>query len=230
MERNDSMKSRVSEYLCSAPKRPQCRIVILLFYLFAFLLFPTSCSESEGDEGEFSNWQQRNEVYFASLADSLRANPAKWLRLKSYTLDETSEGKQTDYIYAKIITAGEGTDSPMFTDSVRVSYQGRLIPSGTYPEGYVFDGTVYGRYNQATNATARQSLLSMIDGYATALLHMHRGDHWRVYIPSELAYGDSGNSSGSIPGYSVVIFDLTLIDFSSAGQTMPVWSARRHNL
>jgi len=166
-------------------------------------------------------------VYFASLADSLRANPDKWMRFKSYTLDEASEGKQTDYIYVKVVNAGDDADSPMFTDSVRVSYQGRLIPSATYPEGYVFDGTVYGQYSQTTNATARQSLQTMIDGYTTALLHMHRGDHWRVYIPSELAYGDNGNSSGSIPAYSVVIFDLTLIDFSPVGQVMPVWSSRR---
>jgi FKBP-type peptidyl-prolyl cis-trans isomerase FklB len=67
----------------------------------------------------------------------------------------------------------------------------------------------------------------MIDGYTTALLHMHRGDYWRVFIPADLAYGEGGNSSGSIPGYSVVIFDLTLIDFSPVGQVMPVWSVRR---
>ena len=185
-----------------------------------------SCSESDDEEGEFDNWQQRNETYFASLADSMRQAPAQWVRFKNYSLDQQTEGCATDYIYAKVLQRGNGTDSPMYTDSVRVSYQGRLIPSATYPQGFVFDGTVYGRYDAATNSTACQKLSLMIDGYVTALLHMHRGDYWRVYIPSDLAYGATGSSS--IPGYSVVIFDLTLIDYSSAGQTMPAWSARRY--
>mgnify|MGYP002623462042 FL=1 len=203
-------------------------MAFLPFYLLTFFLFLTvSCSESDDDEGEFANWQQRNEQFFASLEDSLKAHPTAWLKYKSFTLDEASEGKSTDYIYAKVVEAGDGLDSPMYTDSVRVSYQGRLIPSATFPEGYPFDGTVYGKYSSMTNANARQSLASMIDGYTTALLHMHRGDHWRIYIPSDLAYGDSGNDGGSIPGYSVVIFDLTLIDFSPAGEAMPAWSSRR---
>lgn len=189
----------------------------------------SACSESDDEAGEFDNWQQRNEAYFATLSDSLRANPGAWRKLKCYALDESTEGKTTDYIYVKVVKQGDGTESPMFTDSVRVSYQGRLIPSVTYPAGFVFDGTVYGNYDDRTNATTRQKLSAMIDGYATALLHMHRGDHWRVYIPADLAYGKAGSGT-TIPGYSVVIFDLTLIDFSSAGQTMPVWSARRHNL
>ena len=187
----------------------------------------SSCSESEDDEGEFANWQQRNEQFFASLEDSLKAHPTVWLKYKSFTLDEGSEGKSTDYIYAKVVETGGGLDSPMYTDSVRVSYQGRLIPSATFPEGYVFDGTVYGKYSSATNASVRQNLTVNIDGYTTALLHMHRGDHWRIYIPSDLGYGDKGNDSGTIPGHSVVVFDVTLIDFSPAGEPMPAWSSRR---
>ena len=48
---------------------------------------------------------------------------------------------------------------------------------------------------------------------------MHRGDYWRIYIPSSLGYGDSGSGS-TIPGHSVLIFDLTLIDFSPVGEAM----------
>ena len=186
----------------------------------------TACGEETEDEGEFANWQQRNEVFFASLSDSLNRNPSQWVRYKCYSLDETVEGDASDYIYAKVIHSGTETDSPMFTDSIRVSYQGRLIPSATYPQGYPFDGTVNGTYSDKTNSTARLLLSQMIDGYVTALLHMHRGDYWRVYIPSALAYGDTGNG-GTIPGHSVVVFDVTLIDFSPVGEVMPRWSARR---
>jgi FKBP-type peptidyl-prolyl cis-trans isomerase FklB len=54
-------------------------------------------------------------------------------------LDENSVGKSSEYIYVKVMESGEAGDSPMFTDSVRVSYQGRLIPSATYKDGMVFD-------------------------------------------------------------------------------------------
>ena len=67
---------------------------------------------------------------------------------------------------------------------------------------------------------------TMISGFSTALQHMRRGDHWRVYIPTELAYGETGSGT-AIPPYSLLIFEMTLIDFSPAGETMPVWSARR---
>lgn len=210
-------------------QRAVCLLAILTPLLYAGVGagLLASCSESDDDEGEYSNWKERNEQYFASLEDSLRAHPTTWLKLKSFTLDEASEGKPTDYIYVKVVEAGEEGENPMYTDSVRVSYQGRLIPTATYPEGRVFDGTVYGKYSHVTNATARQLASAQIDGYTTALLHMHRGDHWRVFIPSALAYGSTGTESGSVPAYSVVIFDMTLIDFSPAGQVMPAWSSRR---
>lgn len=199
-----------------------------VLYSFTLLFFIAACSESDDEEGDYDNWQQRNEAYFATLADSLRQQPAQWVRYKSYSLDQSSEGSATDYVYAKVISRGDDGDSPMFTDSVRVSYQGRLIPSATYPQGYVFDGTAYGTYNNATNATAKMVMAAsgseaLISGWITALLHMHRGDHWRLYIPHQLGYGAQDKSSSGIPAYSTLIFDLTLVDFSPVGQVMPVW-------
>ena len=110
---------------------------------------------------------------------------------------------------------------PNFTDSVRVIYQGRLLPSKSYSQGYVFDGTVNGEYSVKTAYTSRQLVSNMIDGYSTALQHMTVGDHWRIYIPSELGYGVSGSTK--IPGYSVLIFEVTLLDVSPAGQVMKPW-------
>lgn len=188
-----------------------------------------SCGEDIEEESEFANWQARNEAFFASLQDSLNSNPAQWKRIKCYSLDQTTEGNATDYVYAKVIESGTGTEAPLFTDSVRVIYRGRLIPSASYSQGYVFDETVYGTYSSATGATKCFWLAStgLISGFTTVLQHMHRGDYWRVYIPSELGYGETENSTAGIPGYSVLIFDLTLVDFSPVGQTMPIWRARR---
>jgi FKBP-type peptidyl-prolyl cis-trans isomerase FklB len=203
------------------------RTVLTAVCLCCLCCLVSSCSETSGEEDEYANWQQRNEVYFASLADSLSKDPTKWRRIKNFSLDPNTEGKATDYIYVKTIAPGGDSESPVFTDSVRISYQGRIIPTTNYPQGKVFDGTVYGTYSMATNATTRMKLSTLVVGMETALQHMHRGDYWRVYIPQEMGYGNRDQTSSGIPPYSVLIFDLTLVDFSPAGQAMPAWSARQ---
>ena len=200
--------------------------MLVAFYMS--LITFSSCSESASDEDEYANWQQRNEQYLAAVAtDSLR-QPG-WQRIKNYSLNPDTEGNVNEYIYVKVIESGAPDgDRPAFTDSVRVAYQGRLIPSKTYPEGKVFDGTVYGTYSDKTNANVKFliSNATLVSGFSTVLQHMRRGDHWRVYIPTELAYGATGSGT-TVPPYSLLIFEMTLIDFSPVGQAMPVWSARR---
>jgi len=196
--------------------------------LCALCLF-SSCSETDDEEdNEYANWEERNAAYQSDIVAKCLANSdGQWIRLKSCYKDQSSEGGIGDYVYVHIQESGDTDgDSPMATDSVRVSYQGRLIPTKSYPEGFVFDGTVYGAYSSKTNATRRFLASGLLEGWTTALLHMHRGDYWRLYIPYEMGYGNSGNSDASIPGYSFLVFDLTLVDFSPIGQAMPVWSAR----
>jgi len=192
----------------------------------------SSCSEDTGESAEYDNWQQRNEAFFATLEDSLAQHPAEWMKLKSYTKDQSlATGTATECIYVKKLPAvnttinGDKTTSPMSSDSVRISYEGRLIPSATYPEGYVFDTRAYAKFDIKTNATSKFLNSTLVYGFTTALLHMHRGDYWRVYIPYDLGYGSAKQTS--IPAYSTLIFDIVLLDFSRAGQSMPVWSARQ---
>lgn len=190
-----------------------------------------SCSNEEGEASEWDNWQQRNELYFASLQDSLSANAAQWQRILTYSLNTANEYAATNYIYVKKMETGSGTQSPAFTDSVRVVYQGRLIPTATYPQGYVFGGTVYGQFSSATSYTAGLSVSKTVAGMSTALQQMRCGDYWRIYIPYQLGYGtaDQTNSSGvtTIPAYSTLIFDVQLVDFCAAGETLPAWSSRQ---
>ncbi|MBQ9357661.1 MAG: FKBP-type peptidyl-prolyl cis-trans isomerase [Prevotella sp.] len=193
------------------------------------LVLFSSCSEEDAEATEFDNWKARNEVFFASLADSLSANPAQWQRILTYSLTPDDSRSSNDYIYAKKVVNGTGTECPAYTDSVRVAYRGRLIPSANYPDGYVFDETATGTFSTATAYTVKTVVSSNVDGYATALQHMHKGDTWRIYIPYPLGYGETDQTSGSvviIPAYSVLVFDLALIDFCHAGETMPAWSSR----
>ena len=207
------------------------KFIIYLFAVTMGLCGLSSCSEETAEDTEFANWESRNDVYLASLVnDSLKQQG--WTRIKKFSLNDSIEGSASEYVYIHAMDSNlidkshvdskKWKVSPAYTDSVRVIYQGRLIPSASYPQGKVFDpGTVYGKFSMETSSTTRFKVANMVDGFATALQRMHVGDYWRVYIPSELAYGGSGNSS--VPGYSLLIFDLILIDYTSAGTALNPW-------
>lgn len=214
------------------PQR-QLRQLFILGCLSCLCCLFTSCSEEDAEDEysrEFANWQQRNEAFFATLEDSLARGGSKWMKLKNISLCDTTKGSNTDYVYVvKLDSTEQGVSEGVYakyTDSVRVSYQGRLIPSGElYPDGKVFDGTVFSKYDPKTNATRKFLVSGLADGFGTAVQHMRRGDYWRVYVPYTLGYGSAGQ--GSIPGFSTLIFDVTLVDFSPAGHSMAPWSIRR---
>ena len=193
--------------------------------LLLFLLFAVSCSESgEAGDEEFGNWQARNDAYFATLEDSLNRGGSAWKKIKTFTKDEQVASANTDYIYVKVLEQGTGTTSPLYTDSVRVSYRGRLIPTVSFPQGSVFDQTYEGSYSRSTTGVVDNQLSNFRDGFATALQHMHVGDYWRVYIPYQLGYGASDNLT--VPAYSVMIFDVSLIDFGSGDDRLSPWTSR----
>ena len=192
-----------------------------LFYILLPLIgggwVGVACSEEEDVEAnEYANWQSRNEAYFLTLEDSLNRDGSQWKKIKSFTKDETSAGKPTDYIYVKVLETGTGTESPYYTDTVTTSYALRLMPTLQHPEGPLIQQTYYGnRFDWQTTGTFRTPLNSSslaVSGFVTALLHMHSGDRWRVYIPYEQAYGASEQTS--IPAYSTLVYDLALIKFT----------------
>ena len=190
------------------------------------LLFVVSCSESDDEEAdEYGNWQVRNEAYFATLEDSLSRHDAVWKKIKTFTKDEQILSANTDYIYVKVLEEGEGSLSPLYTDTVRVSYRGRLIPTVSYPLGSVFDETYEGSYSITTTGVVDNKVSNFGDGFATALQHMHVGDRWRVFMSYQLGYGTSDYLT--IPAYSVLIFDVSLIDFTSSGKQLTPWTSRR---
>jgi FKBP-type peptidyl-prolyl cis-trans isomerase FklB len=98
----------------------------------------------------------------------------------------------------QIIKAGPGGASPKATDTVQVNYEGTLI------DGKVFDSSL--RSGQPVSFQVD----GVIPGWTEALQLMHVGDKWRIFVPSELAYGAEG--AGNVIGpHSVLIFDVELL-------------------
>lgn len=196
-------------------------ITVILMLLVAPLCF-MACSENDDTEDEFADWQNRNEVYFSDIFQRAISSADDNLdTIRNYTFESASAATPSRYIVVEKLTEGEGSGSPLYTDSVLVNYRGRLIPSASYTDGYVFDQSYYGEYDAQTAKPARMLVSGVIDGFSTALQNMRIGDRWRVYIPYQLGYGVSG--SGTIPGYSTLIFDIALVAYYRAGTTIGPW-------
>lgn len=97
----------------------------------------------------------------------------------------------------EVLSSGDGA-KPSREDSVRTHYHGTLI------DGTVFDSS-YERGQPAEFPVG-----GVIAGWTEALQLMNAGSKWRLYVPSELAYGAQG--VGSIPPHSVLVFDVELLD------------------
>jgi len=98
----------------------------------------------------------------------------------------------------EILKQGKGP-KPKATDKVKCHYHGTLI------NGVVFDSSV----QRGTPAVFGVS--QVIQGWVEALQLMPVGSKWRLYIPSELAYGSRGAGDAIEPD-SALIFDVELLD------------------
>jgi FKBP-type peptidyl-prolyl cis-trans isomerase FklB len=201
-------------------------IVYILLPLVGGGWLGAACSKNDATTDEHANWKERNDVFFASLEDSLARGIGTWRKLPSYSKTPKSN---TDYVYVKVIPTGQETGqttSPSYNDSVRLSYEGRLMPTAIpltgkgFADGAVFDTTIFGSYNPLTNATVKFKVSALVNGLSTALLYMHRGDTWLVYIPYTLGYNDKADNT-KIPAYSTLIFQVTLHDFATEGNKLP---------
>jgi len=106
----------------------------------------------------------------------------------------------------EVIQKGEGGDQPAATDKVTVNYKGSL------PDGTVFDSS------EAHGKPATFAVNGVIKGWTEALQLMHVGDKFKIYVPSELAYGTHGAPPRIGPNQALV-FDVELLKVEKAGST-----------
>jgi len=98
----------------------------------------------------------------------------------------------------EIIKKGTGP-MPKATDTVKAHYAGALI------NGQEFDNS-YKRGQPLVIPVG-----GVIQGWVEALQLMPVGSKWKLFIPSDLGYGDRG-AGHAIPGGSALVFDIELIE------------------
>jgi len=93
----------------------------------------------------------------------------------------------------------EGTGpKPTPTDQVKCHY------TGSFTDGTVFESSY------TNNQPATFGVGQVIKGWTEALQLMATGSKWRLFIPSNLGYGDMEN--GKIPAGSTLVFDVELLE------------------
>lgn len=100
----------------------------------------------------------------------------------------------------EILTAGTGA-IPTFENKVSVHYHGTLL------DGTVFDSSV------DRGQPAQFPVGGVIKGWTEALMIMPVGSKWKLFIPSDLAYGDRGAGDKIGPG-STLIFEVELLEIT----------------
>lgn len=114
---------------------------------------------------------------------------------KREEVTETASGLQYE-----VIVEGAGERHPVATDRVLVHYHGTLI------DDTVFDSSV----NRGEPISF--GLNQVISGWTEGVQLMTEGGKYRFFIPASLGYGN--RKTGSIPGGSVLIFEVELISIS----------------
>jgi FKBP-type peptidyl-prolyl cis-trans isomerase FklB len=92
---------------------------------------------------------------------------------------------------------------PKLQDTFVAHYAGSLISGEEFESSY------------KRGEPITYPVTQVVKGWTEALQLMHIGDKWKLYIPSELGYGDRG-SGAAIPGGATLIFEIELMDIKPA--------------
>ena len=159
-----------------------------------------SCDDSEKID---TIWKEANEAIFNAMSTKLDYS-------KIYS--ESKKG----YILYKELKSGNGK-TPIFTDSVKVSYIGWYKKDWTKEDTYsdskenkITNKIVFDSSPRDGELPTRLKVSNLIDGFATALQNMQEGDKWEVWIPWRLGYGYT--DYGNIPAYTTLVFEIELVE------------------
>ncbi len=143
----------------------------------------------------FGELQAKQEAAAKAMAEVNAKAGKEFLESNGKRAEVASTASGLQY---EVLTAGTGAQ-PKSSDTVKVHYTGKLI------DGTVFDSSV------ERGEPAVFGVTQVIPGWVEALQLMTVGAKWRLYIPSDLAYGPNG-VGGVIGPNQTLIFDVELLE------------------
>jgi len=146
--------------------------------------------------------QQCNQVVmnYIEKVKAEKSAAAKKQGMEFLAENKTKPGVVTTASGLQYIILKEGTGpKPAVTDKVKCDYEGKLI------DGTVFDSST------KSGKPIEFAVNGVIKGWTEALQLMNTGSKWRLFVPSDLAYGDQQMGPDIKPG-STLIFDVELIE------------------
>jgi len=129
--------------------------------------------------------------------EAARVNNQKGIDFLAANKGEEGVKTTASGLQYKVLQAGAGDQHPTASDRVKVHYHGTLL------DGTVFDSSV------DRGEPIEFGLNQVIKGWTEGLQLMVVGEKTRLFIPSELAYGN--RAAGKIAPGSTLIFDVELL-------------------
>lgn len=144
-----------------------------------------------------SFFSQLQEKQNAAMAEMARVNAEAGKAFLEENAKRSEVKTTASGLQYEVIAEGDG-NKPSANNTVKVHYTGSLI------DGTVFDSSVQ------RGEPAVFGVTQVIPGWVEALQMMTVGSKWRLFIPSELAYG--ANGAGNIIGpNATLIFEVELL-------------------
>jgi FKBP-type peptidyl-prolyl cis-trans isomerase FklB len=218
-----------------------------LWVMMAALAALTACSETDDAASlEYQDWQNRNAAYHLSILQQAKdavtqaqaaygddwEQHCDWRVLRTYAKTDDATPAATDSIPVKILHRGTGSGCPYYTDSVRVNYIGRFMPNPLADNeedrtaGKIFTYTGLSKdsatvFSPTLCSPSTMLVSNTVEGFTTALLYMHIGDLWRVYIPQQMGYGLTATTN--VPAGTVLVYDVELKGYYRTGTVAGTW-------
>lgn len=172
-------------------------LVVMLFTLAA-------CSDDDDKIVIDEAWKEINLAAFDARLQDAKTDTTL------FTINSESGNGQ---IICKILKKGEGTETIYYTSTVKCYYKGCFVTNedgnvisdrnNVLAQGEVFDSAL----RENSDDPLETSVSSVVDGWTTALQHMHEGDIWEVWVPYQLGYGISGYGDNIKP-YTTLVFQV----------------------
>ncbi|MDH5823193.1 FKBP-type peptidyl-prolyl cis-trans isomerase [Luteimonas sp. RD2P54] len=145
---------------------------------------------------------ERMQARQAARAEEAAAEGKKFLAENAAkpNVQTTESGLQYE-----VLEQGEG-DPPKPGDRVSVHYEGKLL------DGTTFDSTL------ERGQPAMFALDQVVPGWQEGLQLMSPGSRYRLWIPSELGYGEQGTPNGPIGPNATLAFEVELLEVMPAAE------------